>query len=223
MLPWVPPAKRIPAAAVNLDNCNGCSRCFDDCPFGAIAMVPRSDGRAYDTEPVVNPNQCTSCGICAGSCPTSTPFRRSGPLEPGIDVPNHPIAALRDEVIFRGSPKQVLVFACNTSGTEALQQDGVKVIQLPCVGMLPPSIVDFALARRFAGGVMIAGCAEGDCQHRLGNEWTAARMARSRDPFLRQRVDTRRLLLSWLPRGSLKRRRRALEDFRARLSELGSE
>ena len=223
VLPWAPPAKRLPAAAVHLDNCNGCARCFDDCPFGAITMVPRSDGRAYDTEPVVNPNQCTSCGICAGSCPTSTPFRRSGPLEPGIDVPRSPIAALRNEVVSRGDAKQVLVIGCDTSDSAALEQDGVTVIRLPCVGMLPPSFVDFALARGFADGVMIAGCAEGDCQHRLGNEWTAARMARTRDPMLRQRVDKRRLEMSWLPRGSLKRRRRALADFRARLAELGDE
>ena len=69
------------------------------------------------------------------------------------------------------------------------------VIRLPCVGMLPPSFVDFALSRRYADGVMISGCAEGDCHHRLGNEWTIERMARRRDPYLRQRVDTRRLLV----------------------------
>ena len=223
LLPWLPPAKRVPAAAVNLDNCNGCSRCFDDCPFGAISMKPRSDGRAYDLEPVVNPNQCTSCGICAGSCPTSTPFRRSGPLEPGIDVAHRPIAALRDAVVSRGAADRILVFACDAGDAEALQQDGVDIIKLPCVGMLPPSFVDFALARGYAEGVMIAGCAEGDCQHRLGNEWTAARMARSRDPLLRQRVDTRRLLLSWLPRGALQRRQQALASFRKELAELGDE
>ena len=36
VLPWMPPAKRVPAATVNLENCNGCTRCFDDCPFSAI-------------------------------------------------------------------------------------------------------------------------------------------------------------------------------------------
>ena len=220
VLPWIPPAKRIRAASVNLDNCNGCARCFDDCPFGAITMVSRSDSRAYDAEPRVNPNQCTSCGICAGSCPTSTPFRRSGPLEPGIDIPAYPIAALRDEVVARGSAEQVLVFACDTSEADALRRDGITVIQLPCVGMLPPSFVDFALARGYATGVMIAGCAEGDCQHRLGNEWTHRRMARERDPYLRRRVDDRRVLLSWLPRGARNRRQLALDDFRSKLAEL---
>ena len=84
-------------------------------------------------------------------------------------------------------------------------------------------IVDFTLKRKHADGVMIAGCAEGDCHHRLGNEWTAERMARRRDPFLRQRVDTRRLLLSWLPRGSASRRRKSLAAFRTSLQELDHE
>ena len=69
LLPWVPPAAKTPAARVDLDNCNGCSRCFDDCPFSAITMVPRSDGGAYELEPAVDPDFCTSCGICAGSAP----------------------------------------------------------------------------------------------------------------------------------------------------------
>ena len=38
--------------------------------------------------------------------------------------------------------------------------------------MLPPSFVDFALSRKLTDGVMIAGCAENDCFHRQGNEWT---------------------------------------------------
>jgi ferredoxin/coenzyme F420-reducing hydrogenase delta subunit len=223
VLPWIPPAKRVPAAIVNLENCNGCTRCFDDCPFSAINMVPRTDGRAYESEPVVNVNQCTSCGICAGACPTSTPFRRSGSLQPGIELPHRSIAALRDELVAETEKARVVVFACDTGDTDELGQVGVKVIRLPCVGMLPPSFVDFALARHHAEGVMIAGCAEGDCHHRLGNEWTIERMARRRDPYLRQRVDERRLCLSWLPRGSSRRRLRALEEFRTALSEIDDE
>ena len=222
-LPWMPPAKRVPAAVVNLENCNGCTRCFDDCPFGAITMVPRSDGRAYETEPVVNVNQCTSCGICVGACPTATPFRRAGPLQPGIELPHRTIASLRDELVAGTDRGRVLVFGCDTSEAGGLEQEGVEIILLPCVGMLPPSFVDFALARHHAEGIMIAGCAESDCQHRLGNEWTAERIARRRDPYLRQRVDQRRLCLSWLPRGSLRRRQRALAEFRTALSEIDDE
>ena len=89
--------------------------------------------------------------------------------------------------------------------------------------MLPPAFVDFALARHHADGIMIAGCAEGDCFHRLGNEWTIARMAGDRDPYLRKRVDSRRLLLDWLPRDAGRRRRKALEAFRRALAGICDE
>jgi coenzyme F420-reducing hydrogenase delta subunit len=115
------------------------------------------------------------------------------------------------------------MFACESGDRDDIGQDGVRVIRLPCVGMLPPSFVDFALARHHAEGVMIAGCAECDCHHRLGNEWTIERMARRRDPYLRQRVDERRLRLDWLPQGSSRRRQRAVAEFRAALAEIDDE
>jgi len=224
LLPWLPPAKTASVARVSLANCNGCARCFDDCPFSALAMVPRTDGRAYELEPVVNPDNCTSCGICAGSCPTSTPFRRAKPIEPGIELPDRTIAALREQLMAPlatsdGEPR-VLVFSCEHSNAEKLEGDGVRVIKMPCIGMLPPSFVDFALSRHFADGVMLAGCAENDCYHRLGNEWTILRMARQRDPYLRERVPQQRVDMPWLPPMAHRRRARALRNFRERLREL---
>ena len=97
-LPWLPPLKRAPVAVVDLANCNGCTRCANDCPYNAITMMPRTDGRAFEREAVVNASLCVSCGICAGACPTSMPFRRASELVPGIDLPGLTIAALRDRV-----------------------------------------------------------------------------------------------------------------------------
>ena len=54
-LPWLPPLKRAPVAVVDLANCNGCTRCANDCPYNAITMMPRTDGRAFEREAVVNP------------------------------------------------------------------------------------------------------------------------------------------------------------------------
>jgi hypothetical protein len=48
-------------------------------------------------------------------------------------------------------------------------------------------------------------------------------MAAKRDPYLRGRVDKRRLSLVWLPAQALRRRVRALEAFRASLAELNDE
>jgi ferredoxin/coenzyme F420-reducing hydrogenase delta subunit len=228
-LPWLPPEAKAPEAKVSLANCNGCSRCFDDCPFSALTMVPRTDGRPYELEPVVNPDNCTSCGICAGSCPTSTPFRRARPIEPGIQLPHRTVSELRERVmapmnVVADDPR-VIVFACEQGSAQRLDDEsgGVRVITLPCVGMLPPSFVDFALSRRFADGVMLAGCAENDCFHRLGNEWTMQRMARERDPHLRQRVPDKCVDMTWLPAGAHARRAGALHAFRVRLRGLPDE
>ena len=227
LLPWAPPEAKMPEARVSLENCNGCARCFDDCPFSALTMVPRSDGRAYDVEPLVNADNCTSCGICAGSCPTSTPFRRAKPIEPGIELPHRTIGALREQLMAPWATgdgnRRVIVFACDHSNTERLNGDDVRVIKLPCIGMLPPAFVDFALSRRFADGVMIAGCAENDCFHRLGNVWTTQRMARQRDPRLRQRVPLDRLKLAWLPAPTGRRRDAEVREFQHRLSESGDD
>ena len=89
--------------------------------------------------------------------------------------------------------------------------------------MLPPSFIDYALSRGLADRVVLSGCAEGDCYYRLGGEWTKQRIAGMRDPYLRKRVDRRRLDLNWLPRDAGRRRARALDAFRAQLAEMSDE
>ena len=72
-------------------------------------------------------------------------------------------------------------------------------LAVTCVAQLPPAYIDYVLSRDLAAGVIIAGCAGGDCQYRLGTQWTEERIARERDPRLRKRVDTRRIAMSWQP------------------------
>ena len=223
-LPWLPPAKKVPAAAVSLDNCNGCGRCFDDCPYSAIEMVPRTDGTAYDLQAEVNVDNCMSCGICVGACPTSTPFRRATAIVPGIELPGHPIAALREQTIAASHEfvqgRRVLVYACEQARAETLGDDSTRVLTLPCVAMLPPSFVDFALSRNLADGVAIAGCADGDCYYRLGGDWMRQRLVGERDPYLRQRVDRNRLRYWQFRTSEDAGRRKAMAEFSAALREL---
>ena len=224
LMPWLPPAKKVWTPVVSLQNCNGCGRCFDDCPFSAISMEPRSDGASFALEAVVDTNHCVSCGICTGSCPTATPFRRTSAIVPGIELPDYTIADLREKTMEAaqnfGDEARIIVYACDHSGTEKLRENGTQVITMPCIGMLPPSFIDFSLSRDFADGVMLAGCAEGDCYYRLGDDWTNQRIDGKRDPYLRKRVDRDRLETSWLPTGSSKRRERDLQDFRTWLEGL---
>lgn len=224
LLPWMPPeAAKLPAA-VSLSGCNGCARCFDDCPFSAITMEPRSDGLAYASEAVVNIDNCVSCGICAGACPTSTPFQRASAIAPGIELPDHSISDLRqrslDAAAQMSGNSRIVVYACEHSGLKTPDNDDTSVISLPCVAMLPPSFIDFVLFRDLADGVMLAGCAEGACHYRLGDEWMRQRVAGQRDPYLRRRVPNNRVNQSWLPSNAQTRRQAALDGFRAALDGL---
>ncbi len=84
-----------PAAVVDAANCNGCRRCFADCPYAAITMVPHPNQRIGRQLALVDADLCVSCGICAGACPSSTPFRSTAQLVTGIDMPQSPIDALQ--------------------------------------------------------------------------------------------------------------------------------
>lgn len=218
-LPWMPPRREAPAAQVFLDHCNGCGRCVEDCPYAAIDLVPRSDGARFPQEAAVRADRCVACGICMGACPSSTPFRRSRDLVTGIDLPSLPLQALREQVVAAGLPAgpapRVLTLAC---GHGAAAAPGPGRVVLPCVAMAPPSLIDFILSRGHAEGVAVAGCAERECQHRVGIAWTRARFAHARDPYLRARVPRDRLLTIWAGPTEQSRLAREIDAFRARLS-----
>lgn len=160
-------------------------------------MVPRTDGLPFPSQAQVNASLCTSCGICVGACPSSTPFRRSEELKTGIDLPDFDLKTLRERTVeaakaLSGS-NRVLVFACDHGGGRSL--DGV--VRLPCVAMAPPSLFDYVLSRDLAEGVVIAGCSESACFNRLGVSWTKQRIAATRDPYLRARVPRDRIATIW--------------------------
>jgi len=221
--PWAPPARKTTVAVVDLDNCNGCKRCVDDCPFGAVEMVPRTDGTSYSHQAAVDESLCISCGICVGACPTATPFRSRSALVPGIDVPNRSAADIRQDIIDQaespaGEPR-VVVFACRDDRqTEAIRKAGANVVTVRCMAHLQPSFLDFVLSRNHADGVLLLGCEDGNCNYRLGADWMEARIARERDPRLRKRTDTSKIGMAWkTPLSDISGPARKLDAFREAL------
>lgn len=224
-LPWLPPLRRPKPAVVNLDECNGCGRCVQDCPYAAVTMAPRTDERPFAQQAVVHPSLCVGCGICMAACPPSMPFRRIGELATGIDVPDASLQVLRERTHEAAARltvwPRVLVFGCDCAvDLAALANESVAGVSLPCIGALPPSFVDYVLSRGLADGVFLTGGPEGACVNRLGLQWTEQRMDGDRDPRLRDRVPRERVARRWAAAHESARLAEDIAAFRARLATL---
>ena len=225
ILPWLPPKKDGPKAVVDLEHCNGCGLCFDDCPFDAISVQARTDGARFDNEVVVHPSLCAACGICAGSCPSSNPFRTSkGELKTGIDMPQLSVDQMRTitgEAIdaLEGDTK-IIIFGCEHGlNVNRLNRKDTRGIRLICSGMLPPTLVEYAL-KKGADGVMVTGCRHNDCYYRFGNRWTRMRFAGERKPILRGRADRDRIRVHGGSETDKNKIEKDLNAFRAELVKL---
>jgi coenzyme F420-reducing hydrogenase delta subunit len=173
----------------------------------------------------VDADLCASCGICVGACPSSSPFRSAAELVTGIDMPSAPIGTLRRRLgkglaALGNQPCKIVVFGCD-GGVDVRQLAGpdVAAFSLVCAGQLPPSFVEYAL-RDGAAGVLVTACAEGSCEYRLGQRWTAERLQGTREPSLRASVPHERLALAWAGAGDEPAVRRALQSLRRRITPM---
>lgn len=181
---------RAQAAEVDTARCNGCTHCYQDCPYDAIRMVPRTDGRGYELQAQVDPSRCVGCGICAGSCDSA-----------GIALPQLPVLDERrriegwlEEAAAAGE-RTHLAFVCASSAGSALRIDpqaatsehlpGYRILEVPCVGWVQRFTLERAL-RRGAGGALLVGCGPTEPHFREGTDWTAQRLSGEREPSLRR-------------------------------------
>lgn len=227
LLPFVSRKSRAPVAVVNPQWCNGCRRCVADCPYAAITMAPHPLRHAQRELAVVNADACAGCGICVGSCPSSTPFRGVAELVTGIDLPQSPIGQLRKqlhaELTGGGTPHKLVIFGCDHGAdVGTLRNPDVIAHSLTCVGMLPPSFVEYAL-RDGAAGVLVATCRQGGCEFRFGGRWTLQRLEGGREPHLRGAVDSRRWATVLCGAGEEEFLRSALLQLRERVMPLESQ
>jgi ferredoxin/coenzyme F420-reducing hydrogenase delta subunit len=214
----LPTAQRKQTAQVDLAHCNGCSRCVADCPFGAVVMVARTDASRHLLQASVNADRCTACGICVGACPSATPFQRIEEMVSGIEMPDAPMAALRRQfraqiAVLRG-PHKVVVFSCRfAADCSALADPHTAVIALECAAMLPPSFLEYA-TRHGASAAVVAGCRQGDCEFRLGDQWVQQRLAGTREPRLRGAALRERIAVVWCG-NDLRRVRASIANLRS--------
>lgn len=183
-VPWMVRKDRSEVARVDIGRCNACNTCYTDCPFDAIRMVPRTDGKAFDQQAWVDPAKCVSCGICAGSCDTA-----------GIGIDWLTALAQRRQIDgwTEGDEKPTIAFVCQESAGSGLQINpdgtspelpGFRCAVVPCAGQVHMLTVERAL-KHGADGVLIATCGPDHCRYREGATWTEQRISGERRPALR--------------------------------------
>lgn len=225
VLPWLGSRPRVAEFAPSVVDprlCTGCDQCTQDCPWGAITMVARTDGRPTLVAEV-NPALCVSCGICAASCaPMGVgPEGRTG---------RHQLAQARSALLPLLLPSllddtgdaQVFAIVCGQADralSARLAAAGARLHETPCIGALHTSVIEL-LIRQGASGVFIAGCPPRDCAAREGPKWTDLRVFHDREAELQARVDSRRVCLTTAPAGLGDGTLAEFEAFRQRVRAL---
>lgn len=198
-VPWITRARRSPAVKITLGNCTGCELCMEDCPYQAIQMRKRTDSMPYPLEAVVMDKRCASCGICVGSCDYKA-LNLPDMTEDGVKAE---IRRLAGELKDSPHDRRVMVFVCargawldgRLDGKGGLKGfDWARVVNVPCIGMVQPSMLAIPFEKTLGlEGVYVAGCVQGDCDYRRGNDWFAGRLSGFRPPVVKRSVDRSRV------------------------------
>ncbi len=212
---WTRPPRsaRPTKSVVNERQCTGCEQCALDCPYDAISMVARDDGRE-GLVARVNPDVCVSCGICIGSCAPMAvgPVGRTG---------RDQLAAAREFFADRRpGPRDLVVVGCVWSAASMTGPlPPVMLFPVACAGNIHTSVIEF-LVRSGAGGVLVVACPERDCRGWAGGKWLAQRVHEGREAELQERVDRRRVRIIEAGAGERALLTRALAEFRGEIVAL---
>lgn len=223
-IPWsLARGRRAEVSVVREDRCNACTRCYQDCPYDAIRMVPRKDPSRFAEVASVDASKCVGCGICAGSCDSAgiglewfDAIKKRAELDRFVD------GAAKDGAAY-------VAFVCGESAGRRLTVDrdrhtcaeleGWRVMTVPCVGWVHALTVERAL-RHGAEGVLLVGCGAGAEPYREGPKWTHERMSGARPPSLdTSKLDASKVRVVELHEhdlGGLRREADALRAGRAR-------
>jgi ferredoxin len=190
-LPWLLGRRRAPAAfqaVVEASRCHACTQCVQDCPFEAVTMVTRTDGRKFASQASVDPAKCVGCGVCAGSCDSegiALPWFDTRREEARIEAE---IATARAAV----GTRFVAFVGGDIDGGPALfararwddRLRGYSVHYVPTASWVRPKLVE-RLLKSGVAGVLVVRDARAESAARDGNRWVADRLDGTRAPRFR--------------------------------------
>jgi ferredoxin/coenzyme F420-reducing hydrogenase delta subunit len=206
-------------AQVDLPRCLGCTLCSQDCPFNAITMVPREDGRKFNVQSFVDPDLCVGCGVCAGSCDSQAinlPAFNSREVEKRLLawIENRKSSGERPFVAFCCGESAGALLGADANGSAAALP-GFFIQPVPCVGWVSAVMLERAI-QRGAEGILVVGCGEGDSVAREGKKWFALRLEGRREPrFDPGKADPARVCFVKFDRTNRAGLLRAAKEFQA--------
>lgn len=163
--------------AVRTLRCAHCLTCVRVCPHGVL--------RHPEDQILTAPAACLACGLCAAQCPAEA-------ITPPGWSNNEMFAGLKAGLAaIQGAP--LVLFACQGSAMDAARQlsldghqwpQGLLMVPLNCAGRVSDGLILKALEYG-AGGVLVAGCHDGNCRSLNGNLWAKLEAARAADLFAR--------------------------------------
>jgi ferredoxin len=182
LVPWLLGRRRAPSAfqaVVAPERCHSCSQCAQDCPFDAIKLVARTDGKRFPAQAWVDPARCTGCGVCGGSCDSG-----------GIGL------TWFDTRIEEARLERAIGETASATGRTAValvageiqaplpELPGYQVHRVPTASWIRPTLIE----RVFASGirsVLVVRDARTEAAARDGGRWIEARLAGLRKPAFR--------------------------------------
>ncbi|MCF7687501.1 MAG: cytochrome b N-terminal domain-containing protein [Cephaloticoccus sp.] len=173
---------------VNVSRCFSCTLCSHDCPFGAITMVPRTDGKPFPSEARIDPDRCIGCGVCSGACDTQA----IGMAWFDAMRVTHELEQFVLAAVARGeAPALAFVCAQSDGGWELFDEvawqtrlPGYTVRPIPCSGWIEPKLIERVI-NKGAVAVLIVGCGSSEAFCKEGNQWMPARLSGAREPAFR--------------------------------------
>ena len=216
LIPWLLWRRPLEPIRIAEAQCTGCTLCAADCPYKALSMVPRTDGRRHKFVALLDPSLCVSCGICIGSCGPEAlsfnlPARRQDQswedaLRLALQQDSRPI-----DVIFTCERHAVqgarrLLDLAQPASLELPEGDAARrmVVPVTCLGMVHPDWAGRAL-QAGAARVQMLGCPPEDCANREGNLWLQRRLDRLRLPKLRTALAQAPVFSEWLAPNDFRR------------------
>lgn len=182
LVPWLL-GRRVPRpvyqATVDLARCHACTQCVQDCPFDAITMVARTDGKRFPSQAQVDPLRCVGCGVCAGSCDSEG-------IGLGWFDTRVQEARLAEEITTAIAARRAscVAFVAAEIRGPVPTLAGYDVHRVPTASWVRPKFLErlFTVGVR---GVLVLRDARAEAWARDGGRWVAARLAGERKPILR--------------------------------------